>query len=746
MASSEQQDAQEAFQLISTTLREEQQQVNNMLKLLSNSLVQYKIKPLKNPFTGLTASRLTCTKCKYTEAVRHFAFDNLSLSLPIQKRCTLEDALSEYISMEELYDVICRKCTLSESLKVNISKLKFWTMHHTKLSSSLKGSSQLKKYFKPDTFDFSSDTELVLGVYKRLKQIKKYVFKMEKTTSLFYNDDNSSSTSESDYYSDSEMISDRESDSRSSLSTSNGSSVDETSEEAKSNSNGSVQKGKNKDLKENVDLENDRFLTPETGTGNLPGAFLQKKPKNYSSPNILEINSNKCNIKNETSSNVSTEQNAIDQHEKSENRTLINNNNYLNAADSSSQDEKAVSSTNKSALEAEENDCVKAQELNVPKVDMDYLIQLAACKQQIKKYKSISNLILNAINTDVQSKISDEHLVKAYSPLSVKQTLIAKPPQILCLHLARSTFSSNSGYITKNNCKVEFPEYLDLEPYVTDGHLKLDPSQSLSGSGSYHHGNLGFQEKNNFEGVDNLGKNSRAANVGNTESKDKGTEAYSHLENENHNKPLLYKLQSVIVHFGSHSYGHFITYRRKPAFLLRSSSKLRIGDFLPQLEGISQGSPLSLQSSSRNLLNISSESGSPDFSPLSLPLDSKSKLLPDGDSENKTKKEIFKHGSKDRNPNSAPNSKKETSAAAIQQYLKTNNHEIRDQGTGKVHSNGIDVSHTNINEKASPNVHENLGVSTNNVDWYFASDEEVRKSTLSQALAANPYLLFYERV
>lgn len=36
-----------------------------------------------NPFSGLVASRLSCSKCGYTEAIRHFAFDNISLILPL---------------------------------------------------------------------------------------------------------------------------------------------------------------------------------------------------------------------------------------------------------------------------------------------------------------------------------------------------------------------------------------------------------------------------------------------------------------------------------------------------------------------------------------------------------------------------------------------------------------------------------------------------------------------------------------
>jgi ubiquitin carboxyl-terminal hydrolase 1 len=36
----------------------------------------------RSVFDGLMAQRRSCVDCGYTEAVRHFAFDNVSLSVP----------------------------------------------------------------------------------------------------------------------------------------------------------------------------------------------------------------------------------------------------------------------------------------------------------------------------------------------------------------------------------------------------------------------------------------------------------------------------------------------------------------------------------------------------------------------------------------------------------------------------------------------------------------------------------------
>ncbi|KAJ2891946.1 ubiquitin-specific protease ubp1, partial [Coemansia aciculifera] len=173
----EQQDAQEAFQLISTALTEERHvflrqqtpsllsadvaamlahvdadkphvfavprglesvgtkglaRVRAIMKLANfaglpaegQSLTFGRRPVLQNPFTGLMASRLSCAQCGYTEVVRHFAFDNVSLSLPLAATCTLDHALREYISLEQLSGVQCRKCTLSQTLHGLIAEIK----------------------------------------------------------------------------------------------------------------------------------------------------------------------------------------------------------------------------------------------------------------------------------------------------------------------------------------------------------------------------------------------------------------------------------------------------------------------------------------------------------------------------------------------------------------------------------------------------------------------------------------------
>ncbi|RKP33737.1 hypothetical protein BJ085DRAFT_23148, partial [Dimargaris cristalligena] len=103
-----------------------------------------------------------------------------------------------------------------------------------------------------------------------------------------------------------------------------------------------------------------------------------------------------------------------------------------------------------------------------------------------------------------------------------KQIMFARPPPILCVHFSRSIFHP-SGQTLKNDCHVDFPEILDLTPFVT-GQLETQPRQPLT--------------------------KARWVPSPSTTGPDAATSTFQ------------YRLQAVLVHRGSHSSGHFITYRR----------------------------------------------------------------------------------------------------------------------------------------------------------------------------------------
>lgn len=97
-------------------------------------------------------------------------------------------------------------------------------------------------------------------------------------------------------------------------------------------------------------------------------------------------------------------------------------------------------------------------------------------------------------------------------------------PYVLTLHLNRSLHHFGH-YASKNTCRVEFPEILDLSPFSTSGQLSTKPDLPISSP--YH----------------------------------------LHQPAPSPSQPphrTLYQLSAVVCHYGQHSFGHYICYRRKP--------------------------------------------------------------------------------------------------------------------------------------------------------------------------------------
>ncbi|KAF9920733.1 hypothetical protein FBU30_009354 [Linnemannia zychae] len=164
-----------------------------------------------------------------------------------------------------------------------------------------------------------------------------------------------------------------------------------------------------------------------------------------------------------------------------------------------------------------------------------------------------------AIKSDVEKTLPDIKLSKVVSRHCTKQVMLAKPPSVLCLHFIRSQYS-NYGTVSKNSCHVRFPEYLDLSPFCTTGILLTRPNLPMSIS---------------EQDLERMGYN--APGTSTTSSKKNATESSK--------KKILYKLQSIVVHYGGHSYGHFVAYRRKPDSMISKVGPVGLG-----LDGAMNGS------------------------------------------------------------------------------------------------------------------------------------------------------------
>ncbi|KAF9095038.1 hypothetical protein BGX23_001231 [Mortierella sp. AD031] len=157
-----------------------------------------------------------------------------------------------------------------------------------------------------------------------------------------------------------------------------------------------------------------------------------------------------------------------------------------------------------------------------------------------------------AIKSDVERALPDIKLSKVVSRHCTKQVMLAKPPSVLCLHFIRSQYS-NYGTVSKNSCHVRFPEYLDLSPFCTTGVLLTRPNLPMS---------ISEQDLERM-GYDRSGSGSSSGKTG--------------KDAETSRKKVIYKLQSIVVHYGGHSYGHFIAYRRKPESMVSKVGPVGLG-------------------------------------------------------------------------------------------------------------------------------------------------------------------------
>ncbi|KAI9020788.1 hypothetical protein CLU79DRAFT_846397 [Phycomyces nitens] len=142
------------------------------------------------------------------------------------------------------------------------------------------------------------------------------------------------------------------------------------------------------------------------------------------------------------------------------------------------------------------------------------IAKLEKIREEIKTRLNQSRIEEETDDVELWGKSSDKTpILRATHRLSSKQAMIAKPPKILCLHVSRSAFHE-SGALYKNLCQLSFPEYLNMALYCTNGTLHTTPNVPIST----------FSPENDT---------------------------------------CKYRLMSVIVHYGNHSYGHFVTYKRR---------------------------------------------------------------------------------------------------------------------------------------------------------------------------------------
>ncbi|WAQ87994.1 hypothetical protein PtA15_9A119 [Puccinia triticina] len=151
--------------------------------------------------------------------------------------------------------------------------------------------------------------------------------------------------------------------------------------------------------------------------------------------------------------------------------------------------------------------------------------ELEACRSKRKRAELKNDLqsLSEAIKVHPEQELHPllEHsLSPIWSPMSTKQTMFARPPRVLTVHVSRSTVMGE-GHLTKNYCRLVFPELLILDRFTTTERLSARAEAPISrppGAPSDR------------------------------------TPAVSYP----------YRLLALIVHQGTHLSGHYLTFRRSP--------------------------------------------------------------------------------------------------------------------------------------------------------------------------------------
>ncbi|KAI8593054.1 hypothetical protein BDZ88DRAFT_493529 [Geranomyces variabilis] len=251
---------------------------------------------------------------------------------------------------------------------------------------------------------------------------------------------------------------------------------------------------------------------------------------------------------------------------------------------------------------------------------------LAEAAQNLERMKRDRKSVEHAKKFDVNATLPPSiKKVKFAAPLSEKRIMIAAPPRSLCLHMQRSVYHP-SGATLKNPARINFSEYLDLGPFSTadakgkylgSGRQKKAARKSLHEPNGSPNGVLpdtktkgGKEEEQSIDRPppqapvappdlpseivvedESLAHNrpeppAPAQSVVRSATPDprfnikvEDETASSSIPRQSHFQhiqravdftkappyPYIYRLAAVVLHYGSHDSGHFVTLRRMHA-------------------------------------------------------------------------------------------------------------------------------------------------------------------------------------
>ncbi|KAI5952678.1 UBP1 [Candida jiufengensis] len=197
---------------------------------------------------------------------------------------------------------------------------------------------------------------------------------------------------------------------------------------------------------------------------------------------------------------------------------------------------------------------------------------------------------MKAIELELQKRqVTDEAFEKLTTKNQIKksrkskQIFIDRPPPLLCMHINRSQFDPKTYMILKNPSNVTFPAVLDLNPYILepndinmDARLpfrkqdeqRLRQQQQQQQQAQHMNGEANgeadeeVEEENQDENVESSSSSKTDSFTEKFESVQTPASIIDTSSSVSNNPSLLYNLKAVIIHYGTHNYGHYICYRK----------------------------------------------------------------------------------------------------------------------------------------------------------------------------------------
>ncbi|CCD25854.2 uncharacterized protein NDAI_0G00780 [Naumovozyma dairenensis CBS 421] len=221
---------------------------------------------------------------------------------------------------------------------------------------------------------------------------------------------------------------------------------------------------------------------------------------------------------------------------------------------------------------------------------LDYVENVSCNRCTLLKHANSNSEYQNLLVKDVIKDDDMENILKRdnlemVKSNKIKQIKILKPPKILSFHFNRSIFDRKQFKFKKNNCKVLLTPKLNISKFcIVDSDLAVDVADGYAPDFYYKNKNGNSEKDKKYyeklhqsyeteyaqsdedddfnESRDENQYNSRQDIPENIDLFDSQNFPLKELGHIIGNNKCVYSLKSIVVHYGSHDYGHYISYRR----------------------------------------------------------------------------------------------------------------------------------------------------------------------------------------